>query len=1011
MTTIGVTAKEARAFAREVVAPAIYPDRIPLEVTARHLPGEPRPAQEAIEGRFEPFSVGDRWGGMWSTTWFRCRATVPDAWQGREVAAVVHLGGARVVGFSAEGLIWTPDLKPVQGLHHEHREYRLATSANGGDPVDFLIEAAANPIPRWHMKDWPRLEPDYAGTELYALEQADLATVDREVEALWLDLDVVTQMAEWLEPRREEALAALHDAMAVVSDGGPGTAAEARRILRPVIEKAGDDPGHTVTAVGHAHIDTAWLWPLRETRRKCARSFANQLRLLERYPEHHFVCSQAVQYEWIKQDHPGLYEQIRQRVADGRWEPVGGMWVEADSNVPSGESLVRQFVHGKRFFRDEFGVETHEMWIPDVFGYSAALPQIAAGAGVTALITQKMSWNDTNEFPHTTFWWEGHDGSRILAHFPPAATYNGNVTVAELLNDARNFKDAERSSHTLYPFGYGDGGGGPSAHQIEAARRLRHADGLPDLAIGTVEAFLSAVRAEAADLATWTGELYLEAHRATTTTHADVKLGNRRAEEALRAAEMWSVAAGLDRSSINPTLDPLWKLLLLNQFHDIIPGSSIAWVYRDAARDHAEILDRARSLTGVAQTRLAPEAGADLVAFNPSTYDREEVVELPDGALRLVSVPGCGWAPVPPARARRSPAHPDPVEAGDGYLDNGILRVTFDPSGVVTSVWDHEEEREVLAPGAGANLFQLHEDHPKAFDAWDVDREYLDHVEDLDGPPEHDPEIVRAEPLRAGVRFRRRFGQSALTQVLQLTAGSRRIEFHTEVDWQERHRFLKVAFPVAVRSDRATYEIQHGHVARPTHANTSWDEARFEVCGHRWADLGEPGYGVALLNDCKYGYDVRGHTLRLSLLRGPGYPDPDADRGRHRFAYALLPHPGDIRAGRVVEEAEAFNLPITVRPGRADRPSRIVSVDRPGISIEAVKPADDADATVVRICEVHGSRGPVTVTLHRPFAAVDRTDLLERPQAEESHDGQSVRVHLRPFELVTLRFVHGPPVG
>lgn len=987
------TIKDAKVFVNEVVGPAIYPERVPLEVTARHLPGEPELPADAVAGPFAPFAVGDRWGGMWGTTWFRCRAVTPDGWVDRPVAAVVHLGGARQVGFSAEGLIWSNDLVPVHGLHHEHREYLIAERAVAGATHDFYIEAAANPIPRWHMKDWPRLEPDYLGHELYALEEADLVVVDDEIKHLWRDFSVAIQIAEWLEPRRAEAGAAIEEAMGVVAAGGPASCAKARDVLHPVLSRPNQGDVHTVTAVGHAHIDTAWLWPIRETKRKCARTFANQLMILDRYPEHHFVCSQAVQYQWIKDGYPQIYERIKAQVAVGRWEPVGGMWVEADSNVPSGESLVRQFIHGKRFFAEELGVETHEMWIPDVFGYSAALPQIAAEAGVTALITQKMSWNDTNTFPRTTFWWEGHDGTRILAHFPPAATYNGTVIVPELINDDRNFMEKDRSGYTLYPFGWGDGGGGPTIAQLEAARRLADVDGLPRLEVGTVAGFLDRLGEENAPLDTWVGELYLEAHRATSTTHADVKLGNRRSEEALRAAEMWAVAADLE---VTERLDPLWKLLLVNQFHDIIPGSSIAWVYRDAAEEHAAVRAGAEAVIDEACSRIAPPADGELVAFNPSSYDRDEPVELPDGELRRLQVPGCGWAPAVGAPVVQE------VESGPGWLDNAILRVTYDDQGVLTSVWDHEADREVLADGELGNLFQLHEDHPKAFDAWDVDRDYLDQVVDLLGPAS--PEAVG--PGR--VRFTKSFGSSTIRQEMRLAPGSRRIEFHTEVDWQERHRFLKVAFPVAIRSAVARYEIQHGYVDRPTHANTSWDAARFEVCGHRWAELGEAGYGVALLNDCKYGYDVRGHTMRLSLLRGPGYPDPDADRGEHRFAYALYPHRGDLREGRVVEEAESFNLPITVRPGRVATAGRIVEVDRAGVSIEAVKGADLSSgpvrATVVRICEVHGSRGPVTVTLHRPFRRVERTDLLERPRETLPHQGSSVRLRLRPFELVTLKF-------
>jgi alpha-mannosidase len=996
---MSVTLEDVRSFLEHVVAPAIYPDRIPLDVTARHLPGEPLPAAEAVGGPFAPFAVGSRWGGMWATTWFRCQASVPAGWAGREVVAIVHLGGARVVGFSAEGLIWTPDLRPVQGLHHEHREYRISEGAVRGEVVDFYIEAAANPIPRWHMKDWPRLEPDYAGPSLYALEQADLATVDRDVEGLWRDLDVVVQIAEGLESRRADCLAALDDAVGAVAAGGPGACAKARLALRPVLDARGGvtEPGgrHEVRGVGHAHIDTAWLWPMRETRRKCARSFANQLRLLERYPEHQFVCSQAVQYEWVKEGYPDIYEGIRAMVDAGRWEPVGGMWVEADSNLPSGESLVRQFVLGKRFFASEFGVETHEMWIPDVFGYSAALPQIARGVGIDVLITQKMSWNDTNPFPHSTFWWEGHDGSRVLAHFPPAGTYNGNVSVAELRHDEGHFRDGDRTALTLYPFGYGDGGGGPSAGQLEAARRLRDIEGLPRLTVAPLREFLGRLRheAEGAGLDTWVGELYLEAHRATSTTHADIKLANRRSEEALRAAELWSVAAGLGTHrprggpgaglTLNHRLEPLWKLLLLHQVHDILPGSSIGWVYREAALDHTRILEGCQAMIEQAQDHLAAPDGPHLVAFNPSTYDRAEPVDMPDGSLRMVLVT-------------------------EGYLDNGLLRVGYDPTGRITSIWDYGEDREVLATGSVGNVFQLHDDRPKAFDAWDVDIGYLATVEELDtpldGPGEVAPQLVEHHPLRASIRFRRRFHDSTLTQTVRVAAGSRRVDFLTEVDWQERHRFLKVAFPVAVRAERAAFEIQHGFVERPTHANTSWDRARFEVWAHRWADLSEPGYGVALLNDGKYGYDVRGHTLRLSLLRGPGYPDPDADRGHHRFTYALLPHPGGLQEGRVVEEAEALNRPVSIRAGHLDRPDRLIALDRPGVSVEAVKAAEDGDGVIVRLCEVHGSRRPVMLMWGRPFRAVERVDLLERASAPMDHQGRSVRVALRPFELVTLRF-------
>ncbi len=1000
---------ELDRFVADVVGPAVYPQRQPLTVAANHVHGEPIAASAALRAEYTPFAVGEPWGAIWDTTWFRFEGRVPPGWAGQEVAAQVHLGGRRAVGFSAEGLIWVGG-RPVQGLHHRHRHYLLGR-VDGGEVIQFHVEAAANPIPAWHRADWPLLMPVHDGPPLYRLEQAELVIIDREIEALHLDLQVLLEVADQVPERATALLDAIRDAVAMLDTAGVAAAAPAARArLAPVLAAASTSP-HTVTAVGHAHIDTAWLWPRRETARKCARTFANQLRLFDRYPEHRFACSQAVQYQWIKDDYPTLYEEIRARIAGGRWEPVGGMWVEPDTNVPSGESLVRQLVFGKRFFADEFGIESHELWIPDVFGYSAALPQIAVQAGVTSLVTQKMSWNDTNVFPHSTFWWEGHDGSRILAHFPPANTYNGEFSVTELVLSQRQYKDHSRSERSLYPFGYGNGGGGPTEEMLERARRLATVDGLPKVRVDTVDNFLTGVAGDAHQLATWVGELYLETHRATLTTHADVKRANRRSEEALRAAELWSVAAGLE---LRQQLEAAWKLLLVQQFHDILPGSSIHWVYLDAVRDYAEVLRLAGEVVAEARSVLADgregagddgpggDGPAGWVAFNAASYDRREVAELPDGRLAVVAVPACGWAPVG-GEGEGSPVAvgETPVEIGDGWMDNGHLRVSWDGDGLLTSVWDRDAGREVLAPGRRGNLFQLHEDHPKAFDAWNVDRESFSRATDLDKLDSI--EIAENEPLRGGVRFVRAFGESRITQVMRLAAGSRRLEFHTQVDWHERHRFLKVAFPVDVRATRATYEIQHGHIERPTVANTSWDEARFEVCGHRWADLSESGYGVALLNDSKYGYDIHGNVMRLSLLRASGYPDPEADQGEHRFAYALLPHPGPYYE-RVVAEAEWFNLPVSYVAGRGRASGQVIAIDRPGVSVEAVKWADRSPGVIVRLCEVWGWRAPARVTLRVPFQAVTRTDLLERPLGAVAHEGSDVVIPLRPFELVTLRF-------
>ena len=635
----------------------------------------------------------------------------------------------------------------------------------------------------------------------------------------------------------------------------------------------------------------------------------------------------------MKDEYPGLFEQMREQVRSGRWEPVGGMWVEPDTNVPSGESLVRQLVYGKRFFAEELGVETHELWIPDVFGYLPPCSQIARGAASTAHHPEDVLERH-QPLSHTSFWWEGHRRQPPCWHALPARpnTYNGDFhrRRAGQRGQDRGVGPNGDSAQPVPLRVRRRGKVAQNAHHGRARCRMTDLDGLPRAEIGTVGGFLDQLRAGGATTSpVWVGERYLEAHRATLH-HARPrsKLANcSQRADFCAAAEMWSVA-GSSAAHVPgvPNSTEAWKTAPAPPVPRHPPlGPASTGSNEDTAREQAEVLAIAGSVIAEAQTVVAGGDGAGgLVAFNTSSTDRSEVVELPDGSLALVSAPACGWSMVPPDG---SFGDTEPVTVGEGWLDNGLLRVEWDGDGLLTSrAGDLVADRQVLADDGRGNLFQLHDDHPRAFDAWDVDRSYFDQVTDLVAVDS--VEVVERNPLRSGVRFIRSFGASSITQTMRLSAGSRRLEFHTDVEWHERHRFLKVAFPVAVRSARATYEIQHGHLERPTVANTSWDEARFEVCGHRWADLSEPGYGVALLNDCKYGYDIRGHTIRLSLLRAPGFPDPEADQGSHHFAYALFPHEGDLRDAGVIAEAEHFNLPLTLLAGQGE--GRVVSVDRPG---------------------------------------------------------------------------------
>jgi alpha-mannosidase len=1041
---------EAARLLADVIEMAVHGPGHPLAVEAHHVGGEPIAYDEARCRPYQAFAVGQEWGPAWDTTWFRMSGRVPAAWAGHEVVLRlehVHRGDgddrADVGASGGESLVWQ-DGRPRWGMSARHPAVVILRRAEGGESIELLVEAAANPALPKRMSgiDWPLLRADPGGEPRFRLARAELAVRHREVYGLAAELRIVLGLAERFpdETLAAGAHAALAGAAAVLDPADvAGTAAAARELLKGLLALPAGPSAARVSAVGHAHIDTAWLWPLRETVRKCARTFATAVTLMEDYPEYHFVCSAAQHLAWMEEHYPALFARIAERVGTGQFGPVGGMWVESDCNVPSGESLVRQIVHGKRFFQSRFGIDCRELWLPDAFGYTAALPQIMAGAGVDWFVSQKLSWNDTNPFPHHTFWWEGIDGTRVRAHFPTADTYNGDMSPRELIRSAR----AERS---LYPFGYGDGGGGPTREMLEAARRLVHTAGAPRVVLEPAGAFFAAAEADPAPLPTWRGDLYLETHRGTFTSQAAIKAGNRRAEAALQAAELWSaVRTAISGDTPDPgespwpaeELDSAWKTLLTNQFHDILPGSGIRWVAEQAAAELADVRRRADALAGNALDSLAAAVDTTglarpAVVFNPTPFARCEVVEH-DGGAFLADVPPLGYVAVEGAADSLLRIAPiacktqQESSAGPGWLRNEHLELRFDGAGRLVSVLDRDHGREVLAHGRAGNEFHLHEDTPADYDAWDVDREYLDHFRVLDEPAEC--EVVEAGGLRASLRFRRRFGASTLDQTVVLAAGSRRVDFVTEVDWHEDHKFLKVAFPVAIQADEASFEIQFGHLRRPTHEATDFERARFEVCAQRWADLSEPGvrgvpgetgirgvpgdtgYGVALLNDAKYGYDVRGNVLRLSLLRAPTAPDPLCDRGRHRFTYALLPHAGDLAA--VVAAGYALNAPLSLRPVAGDRPGPLparrsfVTVDDPAFVVETLKRADNGDGFIVRGYEALGANRTVRLTPALPFTRVTRTDLLERdhPEGDIPLDAAGgVTLPLRLFELVTLRF-------
>jgi alpha-mannosidase len=931
--------------------------------------------------------MGARLGPPWATYWLRASAIVPAAWAGSRVDLLWVTG--------TESTLWLSGA-PAQGLVSggvDRTVALLTRAASGGERLEFELELACNP----YIGAGAPMGPTPA-----TLERAEIARFDPQAWQLLHDFRVLVELEAEHGARLDESwagqlLAELNRFVNTWKAGERETWAEAGAILVPLLASRNGARTHELAAIGHGHLDTAWLWPLAETWRKCQRTFSTQLALMREYPEHRFACSSAQHYAWVKEREPAMYEEILARVRSGQWVPVGGSWIEPDCNLPSGESLVRQLLHGQRFFADELGARAREFWNPDVFGCANQLPQIIRGAGMSRFVMQKLSWNRFTTFPFHTFAWEGLDGSRVTTHFLPADTYNSGASIGELRESARAYKDHDRSRHSLLVFGHGDGGGGPTAEMLETLRRARDLQGVPRTKLMSSDEFFDALEADAAELPVVLGELYLEYHRGTYTSQANVKRANRTAEALLHDAEFLAAMAARDAGRPYPRseLRALWRVVLLNQFHDILPGSSIGEVYAEAREQLAGVEREARELAAAAAGALV-EPGDGHVPLNTIGSPRGEVSEHPGGGLAFVAAPPYGVG----APTGRAPDQVELSEEEDGFaLSNGHLEARLGRDGSVSSVTLQANGREALiAPG---NRFELYDDRPLNWDAWDIDPFHLETGRAC--PPALTARPGHQSALRAEIVFEQEIGDaSRLVQTVRLDAGSRRLEFHTEVDWHERHRLLKVAFPLLVRAERASYETPFGHAERPTHFSTAADLARYEVPGHRWADLSEHGFGVALLNDCKYGHSAYGNTLRLTLLRAPTHPDPEADQGMHRFAYALLPHAGGWREGGVVAEARRFGSPLVWAPGTALPGRSLASVDGGDLVLDTIKLAENSGALVLRLYEAHGARGVAGVRLGVPFTGAWLANLLEdRGEPARVEDGAIV-VPYRPYEIVTL---------
>ncbi|WP_124040410.1 alpha-mannosidase [Neoactinobaculum massilliense] len=1033
---------------REKIQPAITTSVSALDVSAWRVPrekgviGEPvAPADVPVTG-FTPLNVGEQWGAPWETTWLRCTARIPS---GADMAlgptdrleARIDLGWAsHSPGFQSEGLVRDAEGHTIKAINPRNNWVPLPQPGENPARYEFTVEAAANPLllgvpPFQVTRDGDKRTA--SRDDLYALTRAEVVITHGEVYGLYYDVATLRELVaarenEELDGRGWEILLALSHAIDTLDlDDIAGTASRARAVLAPVLAQPADASSHRLSAVAHAHIDSAWLWPLRETKRKVNRTLANVVRLLEDGADFIFAFPAAQHAAWLEEQDPQLFERVRAQVKSGHIVPVGSMWVEADAQLPGAEAMARQFVEGARYFRDAFGYRCEEVWLPDSFGYSAALPQIAREAGIRRFLTQKISWNQVDKFPHHTFLWEGIDGSRLFTHFPPVDTYGSEVTGQQLHHAETNFQDKGRAGVSLLPYGYGDGGGGPTRGMLERIERYADLEGSPRIAHETPAAFFDRAEEDYPNPPVWVGELYLELHRGTLTSHVAVKQGNRRSESLLREAEHWAALAAYARVRPYPheKLRDAWRSLLLCQFHDILPGTAIAWVYREVSARHARIAAAAEeiitasleALTGASGTTLrhvGAESGEGLIA-NASAFSQHGVAALSVGAAGETAAGDTA------AAGPGSGTGGDDVAAADGAercrvthagrtVSNGHVTARFDEDGALISLVG-EDGIELIPAGQRAGLLEVFQDFPNMWDAWDIDPFYRDTREVL---PLHF-EGMDVLDDRVTVRSSAAFQGSTFTIAWILENDARSLDVQIEAEWHGHEHLVKLALPVAIHTSQAQFETQFGHLVRPTHENTSWDAYRFEVSAHRWLRLANASAALGIANDSTYGWDLTRHAyeqekgprrhetwtlVRATLLKSARFPDPEQDQGHFEWNFRLHPGASTLDA---VADGQQLNLGERYLVGATP-------VDAPfaveGAVVESVAVVPDTPRTLaVRVYEAQG--GPSTVTLRAPAGArVALTNLLYEPSDEEptlvALGEDRYRFDLGAFQLATI---------
>ncbi|MBL4933187.1 alpha-mannosidase [Clostridium paridis] len=1008
---------------------------------------------EEAEASSEPwvkFGEYDVWGDKYKRFWFETEFNIPKELANEYVVLELTTGKEGQWDAINPQFLSYLNGKIVQGLDTNHREIIVSKDATEGDHF------------RADFHGYGGMNDGKANFNVY------IKSFNEVIEKLFYDIKVPLEVAKLLkeeDKKRVDILNHLIKALEILDLRKPYSE-KYYKSIKEAIEylkvnfyegECGKINEGTVVCLGHTHLDVAWLWDLKQTREKAVRSFSTALSLMKEYPDYTFMASQPILYKFVKEEAPEIYAEIKERIKEGRWEAEGAMYLEADCNLTSGESLVRQLLHGKKFFREEFGVENKILWLPDVFGYSAALPQILKGFGIDYFVTSKISWNEYNRLPYDTFMWEGLDGTEILSYFITAndyekvisgvhrTIYEASINPSQIKGSYERYKPKQMNDEVIISYGYGDGGGGPTKDMLENYSRLNYGiPGSPKTTTKFALDYFKDLEKRVEDykrLPKWKGELYLEFHRGTYTTIAKNKKYNRMSEYLYQDLELFSSIAKTvdknfkyDKKRINDN----WELILLNQFHDIIPGTSIKEVYDESWRQYESVLENGKDLLNNALKSISSKISLKekaLVVFNQLSFERNEYIELPrelkgktlvygDGVEVLVqniddskdiayltNIPAKGYRVLYIKEAKEKAQIENMVKVGkinNGFiLENKFLKVNIDSRGELTSVFDKRADREVIKEGAKGNSLVIYEDKPhNPWEAWDTDIYYSEkswEITDIIAI-----EVISKGPLKATIRVEKKYEDSTIEQFISLYHDSPRIDFETKVNWHEEHVLLKANFPVNVKGNRATFDIQYGNIERDTHFNTSWDIAKFEVCAHKWGDISEYGYGVALLNDCKYGYSVKDGVLSLTLLKSPKWPNPEADMGYHEFTYSLYPHECRWQEGKVQEEAYKLNLKPYVtleepHTGLLEEKMSFITVDAENVIVEVIKEKEEGNETIVRVFESFNKRTNVKLSSFIKPKRIWEVNLEEKEIKELVINENEVEFMINPYEIKTFK--------